>query len=234
MAPFLTTACSMWLKARMGEWYYTWAAVKTFNQRYLIRPLRLRAQIGSERVDGVTAIVQNAHPYTYFGDRPVRMAEGAALDSGDLAGIVLRRANPLDVPSIGWRALSGRSHVVGHRHVHGYRGVSEVRVTSLDDRFNTSRYLAPTSDIVALMTLEHQTRMNNLMTRIGWDARIALREGHGKLEPAAEEKINPEIEEMLGYMLFVDEAPLKEPVKGVSTFTQTFAERGPRDSRRAG
>ena len=30
------------------------------------------------------------------------------------------------------------------------------------------------------MTLEHQTRMTNLMTRIGWDARIALREGKGK------------------------------------------------------
>ena len=57
------------LKARMGEWYYTWAAVKTFNRRYLVRPLRLRAQIGGESIDGVTAIVQNAHPYTYFGDR---------------------------------------------------------------------------------------------------------------------------------------------------------------------
>jgi len=102
-------------------------------------------------------------------------------------------------------------------------------VTSLDDRFNTARYLAPTSDIVALMTLEHQTRMNNLMTRIGWDARIALREGKGKLDAAARERIDGEIEEMLGYMLFVDEAPIKSPVKGVSTFTQTFAARGPRD-----
>src|ERR1700733_1756900 len=104
-------------------------------------------------------------------------------------------------------------------------------VTSLDDRFNTARYLAPTSDIVALMTLEHQTRMNNLMTRIGWDARIALREGNGTPSPAARDRINTEIEEMLGYMLFVDEEPLKQPVAGVSTFTRTFAERGPRDAK---
>lgn len=122
------------LKARLGEWYYTWAAVKIFNRRYLVHPLRLRAQIGQETIDGVTAIVQNAHPYTYFGDRAVRMAEGASLDSGDLAGIVLRRASPMDVPSIAWRALSERSHVVGNRHVYGYSGVSEVRVTSLDER----------------------------------------------------------------------------------------------------
>ena len=122
------------LKARLGEWYYTWAAVKTFNRRYLIRPPRLRAELGDDTVDGVTAIVQNAHPYTYFGDRAVRMAEGAALDSGDLAAIVLRRANPLDLPSISWRALSGRSHLVRHRHVHGYRGLTELRITSRDDR----------------------------------------------------------------------------------------------------
>jgi diacylglycerol kinase family enzyme len=122
------------LKARLGEWYYTWAAVKTFNRRYLIRPPRLHAEIGGETVDGVTAIVQNARPYTYFGDRAVRMAEGATLDSGDLAGIVLRRANPLDVPSIAWRALSGRTHLVGHRHVHGFNGVTGLRIASRDDR----------------------------------------------------------------------------------------------------
>jgi diacylglycerol kinase family enzyme len=122
------------LKARYGEWYYTWAAVRTFNRRYLFRPPRLRAQLGDEAIEGVTALIQNAHPYTYFGDRAVRMAEGAALDSGDLAGIVLRRANPIDMPSIGWRALSGRSHLVGHRHVHPFSGLQELRVASTDDR----------------------------------------------------------------------------------------------------
>jgi diacylglycerol kinase family enzyme len=122
------------LKARLGEWYYTWAAVKTFNRRYLVRPPRLRAQLGDETVDGVTAIVQNGAPYTYFGDRAVRMAEGATLESGDLAGIVLRRANPIDMPSISWRALSGRSHLVRHRHVHGFSGLGELRIASRDDR----------------------------------------------------------------------------------------------------
>jgi hypothetical protein len=104
-------------------------------------------------------------------------------------------------------------------------------VTSLEDRFNTSRYLAPTSDIVALLTLEHQTRMTNLMTRIGWDARIALREAKGKMDDAARDHINAEIDQMVGYMLFADEELLKAPVKGVSTFTKTFAERGPRDAK---
>jgi hypothetical protein len=40
-------------------------------------------------------------------------------------------------------------------------------ITDLSGRFDTSRYLVPTSDLVALLVLEHQTRMTNLMIRIG-------------------------------------------------------------------
>ncbi len=43
--------------------------------------------------------------------------------------------------------------------------------------------------------------------------------------------IDAEIDDLAGYLLFVDEAPLLEPVKGTSTFTRTFAQRGPRDTR---
>jgi len=77
------------------------------------------------------------------------------------------------------------------------------------------------------MTLEHQTRMSNLMTRIAWDARIAQAEG--KTDDAARERMDAEIEEMVQYMVFADERRLDEPVGGVSTFTKTFPERGPRD-----
>ena len=101
----------------------------------------------------------------------------------------------------------------------GPAGADSQNVTDLSRYFDTSRYPVPTSDLVALMTLEHQTRMTNLIVRIGWDARI------NPHDP----KLNGEIEEMLGYMLFTEEPPLKEPVAGVSTFTKTFAERGPRD-----
>lgn len=100
-------------------------------------------------------------------------------------------------------------------------------VTSLKEMFDTSRYLAPTSDIVALMTLEHQTRMTNLMTRIGWDTRIAL--AKGAMDDATRARLDSEIDEMVGYMLFIDAAPLREPIAGVSTFTQTFPQWGPRD-----
>ena len=82
--------------------------------------------------------------------------------------------------------------------------------------FNSAAYLSPVSDIVALMTFEHQTQMTDLLIRLGWQARI------GSVK-------EQQIDELVDYMLFAKEAPLKEPIQGVSTFTETFPKRGPRD-----
>jgi len=122
------------LKARWGEWYYTVTALRTFNRRYLIHPPRLEAELGDERVSGVSVIIQNAAPYTYFGSVPVHMGEGAALDSGDLAGVVLQRASPIDIPTIIWRALSKHARVNRHRKVRAFTSLTGLRIRSLDDR----------------------------------------------------------------------------------------------------
>ncbi len=89
-------------------------------------------------------------------------------------------------------------------------------LTTLVGEFNPAGYLAPVSDIVALMTFEHQTQAINLMTRVGWEARM------GK-------PVDADIDALARYLVFRDEAPLKEPIEGVSTFAKTFPERGPRD-----
>ena len=106
-------------------------------------------------------------------------------------------------------------------------------LTVLPEIFDASKYLTNTSDLVALLTLEHQSRMTNLMVRIGWDTRIA--EHDGKLEDktgeALRNQLDEETEELVRYLLFADEAPLKEPVAGVSAFTRTFPTRGGRDSK---
>ena len=95
------------------------------------------------------------------------------------------------------------------------------------DKFNTSAYLSSTSDIVALMTLEHQTRMTNLITRIGWETRVAAEDG--KLEELRS-RLDFVIDEMVTYMLFADEAPILGRIEGASGFTKTFPQRGPRDT----
>ncbi len=91
---------------------------------------------------------------------------------------------------------------------------------SLVKEFNANGYLAPVSDIVALMTFEHQTQMTNLITRLGWLWRM-------KSKPAL---VEAAVNEVVSYMLFTGEAPLKEPIQGVSSFTETFSRKGPRDA----
>jgi diacylglycerol kinase family enzyme len=122
------------LKARYGAWFFTWVAVTTFMRRYLVRPPRLRVEVAGETLEGVTAIVQNGSPFTYFQNRPIEIAEGASLDSGKLAGGVLHRATLLSMPFIAWRALSRRARFVRHRQVTGLADMSQLTVTSADGR----------------------------------------------------------------------------------------------------
>jgi diacylglycerol kinase family enzyme len=122
------------MKARFGPYFFTWVAVRTFARRYLVRAPRLRVQAGERTFEGVTAIVQNGSPFTYFHDRPIDVIDGAQLDSGALVGGVLHRATLLAMPSIAWRAFSRRARVAGHRQVTPLRELSELVVCSADDR----------------------------------------------------------------------------------------------------
>ena len=99
-------------------------------------------------------------------------------------------------------------------------------LTTLTGRFDVSKYLTGSSDIVALMTLEHQVGVANRLNATTFQYNRLRRDG---LTDAEWTHLDGEIDDLVGYMLFVDEAPLNGPVKGVSPFTQTFARRGPRD-----
>ena len=107
-----------------------------------------------------------------------------------------------------------------------HRGNAVVASPANDDlttfvrKLDTDRYLGPHSDVVALMTLEHQTLMTNLIIRLGWEARVG----------AELSQLDVRIDELVRYMLFVDERPLPGPIQGASTFSATFAARGPRDA----
>src|SRR5215468_10593747 len=50
-------------------------------------------------------------------------------------------------------------------------------LTSLAGKFDVTKYLAPTSDIVALMTMEHQARMTNLLNAVSQQFRRAWSNG---------------------------------------------------------
>jgi diacylglycerol kinase family enzyme len=123
------------LKTRLSQWYYTYAAISTFNRRYVVRPPHVQVEVAARRIEGVTVIVQNGDPYTFFAARPIRICEGAGLQTGTLGLSVLRRATPLELPTLLWRAFSGKAETMArHRQVEAFSDVPEARVEALDER----------------------------------------------------------------------------------------------------
>ena len=93
-----------------------------------------------------------------------------------------------------------------------------VHRISVDELFDARTYPSAHSDIAALMVFQHQSHMTNLITRVGWEARLG-----GSLR----ETVN----ELVDYLLFVDEQPLPAAIKGGSGFTEKFSAQGPADRR---
>jgi diacylglycerol kinase family enzyme len=121
------------LKARFGEWYFTWAAISTFNRRYLVRPPRVRVQAGGRELEGVTVIVQNSDPYSYFGRRPIRICESSNPINGRLSAAVLARATPIEMPTLIPRLFSGRASTVArHRQIESVTDLRGLKVVTAD------------------------------------------------------------------------------------------------------
>jgi hypothetical protein len=110
-------------------------------------------------------------------------------------------------------------------------------ITSLDDRFDTSKYLSPHSDTVALLVLDHVVRMQNLITQANYETRLSIAQHGlvdketGRVPRGVQERMERAGEALLSYMLFRDEAPLNGRVVGTSTFTKDFPKKGPRDKK---
>lgn len=104
-------------------------------------------------------------------------------------------------------------------------------VTTLADRFETSRYLTGTSDIVALMTFEHQAHVTNAMLSAIRASRIVDNPSTATLRNTTpQEVLSRAIDQLVNAMLFADVDDLRAPVKGVSTFAATFMALGPKDA----
>lgn len=123
------------MKARAGQWYFTWAAISGFYRDYMRNPIRMAVELEGNRFEGITTVLQNSDPFTYFGDRPVRVCEGAALDNGTLSLSVLRRAAQRDMPTVAARVLGQgeRSRPTSHRQIDHAEGVTEALIQSLSE-----------------------------------------------------------------------------------------------------
>jgi hypothetical protein len=98
-------------------------------------------------------------------------------------------------------------------------------LASLEGQFDLAGYPTPYSDVVAQMVLAHQVRMTNMITRAGWEARLAA------ATPSADatSRVREAAADLVDYLLFVDEAPFAGQMQGSSGYAEWFAKQGPRD-----
>ena len=125
---------------------------------------------------------------------------------------------------------------------------ANFNLPTVEGRFDASGYLTPYSDIAALMVLEHQTHMTNLLVRTGWEFRVAAHEsrssrglfrrpgaddGGATLRMTADEDdtLRDAVRALVDYMVFVDESPLTDRMVGTAGFEAAFEARGPFDRR---
>jgi hypothetical protein len=145
--------------------------------------------------------------------------------------------------------LGSQPHM-GNAVVDGKQGTAQAEqpatttLVSLSRPFDSSTYLIPDSDVVAHLVLAHQTQMHNLITLTNYKTRMAIYAQANRNKNAGvpvdaplpentREQFERPAEQLLRYMLFVNEAALpgdgSSGVEGSSTFAREFAARGPRD-----
>jgi hypothetical protein len=161
----------------------------------------------------------------------------ATADASDRPVMVtMDHRSPLAERWGGW-FVTGHSGAAQHlgNQVPALEGQSRLSLASASGLFDADGYRAASSDIAALMTFSHQTQMVNLLTRASWEARAADPALHPGMPAAPEQKQLVEThmrgvaEEVVDYMLFVDEARLPNPITGRSGFAERVSATGPRD-----
>jgi diacylglycerol kinase family enzyme len=123
------------LKARLSEYYFTYAALATFNRKYLVKPPRMRVIADGSELEAVTAIAQVSDPYTYFASRPIRLCGDVSMTDGTLGLTVLKRATPLEMPTVLARVFTSNPETVQrHRQIQGFKQLQRIRIETTDER----------------------------------------------------------------------------------------------------
>jgi hypothetical protein len=136
------------------------------------------------------------------------------------------QGDPLSQRFGGWfvTGSTGSARHMGN-DVPALDGRPSRELTSVDRLFEPSGYRALTSDVVAHLVLTHQAGMTNLLTRAAWEARLTATADEAAVAPV----MDGIAREVVDYLLFVDEAPLADRIRGGSGFAERFSKSGPRD-----
>jgi hypothetical protein len=157
---------------------------------------------------------------------------------GFAKSVMMDHRMPLEARYGGWFVTGSSGSATHHgNEATAFAGAPPRDLRSVEGLFDPDGFRAMSSDIAANLVLSHQVHMMNLLTRIGWEARAADPTLHPPFvaAPGEEERIAQMMSaialEVVDYLLFVDEAPLPDRIRGMSGFTERFSSLGPRDKR---
>jgi hypothetical protein len=150
----------------------------------------------------------------------------------------------------GWY-VTGRTGTQNHfgnlalREERGGERLRELQATRLNlasvkAYVDTSTYLTEHSDVAALMVLEHQTWLQNLITRVNYKVRTVMSRdpaaapaatlrSWADVTPGDQKRMQQMIEPLVRALFFHEATPFAAPIQGDSGFAERFAKLGPRD-----
>ena len=126
----------------------------------------------------------------------------------------------------------GNMHIRQAQQLLDLESLRRGNLDSLDGLFNTQPYLTNKSDIVALLVMQHQAYIQNLITRVNFETRTVLaKDKEQTLKLASRPELKEDLDALVDAMLFVDAAPLTDRIVGNAGFDVWFESQGPRDSK---
>jgi hypothetical protein len=166
-----------------------------------------------------------------------------------LGTLVVEDETPFSDRWGGWyvTGYEGRTHHRGNSIFTDEKGQpatqgADARPDRLDAYFDVERYLLPRSDVVSLLVFEHQTTMQNVLTRANQTARKMLAYQRSLQESFKEPLTDvptydsvkrvfaSATQEIVDRLLFRNAAPLPEGVNGSADFQSAFSAAAKRSS----
>jgi hypothetical protein len=196
--------------------------------------LSCHATTRTERVPGV--LVRSV-----FADKAGRPRSGSSSYVSDHRSPFLQRWGGWYVTGThGSMRHMGNVYAVDREDPQGLDMDLGANLNKLPAEVSRSGYLSDESDIVALMVLEHQTRVHNLITRANYETRQAthldkaMNQALGRADDYVSDSTKRRIaavgEELVKALLFADEFELTDKVAGSKKFTDDFLSNGSVDS----
>lgn len=220
----------------LGGVFYMLEQVKTARPRFQRNDECLQCHVSNSTRNVPGFVVRSVYP------------DARGYPIAPLGGFITNHSSPIKDRWGGWyvSGTHGDEHHLGNMRFEEKGAednpaqLASQNVGNLEPRFNTSNYLTPHSDIVALLVLEHQTQMHNLITKLGYETKLALHNQQvmnealqrpdDELSDSARRRIERAAEELLRYMLFTGQARWQSPISGPTSFAKEFAAQGPRDN----